>query len=328
MGWIKDKDNPIIQPVPGTWKEIDTTNPDLLLIENRYFLYYRGQGGDGHDRIGVMTIPKDKFNGKTWDDYSGNPIIDIGKPGSFDCRHVLDPGAVYVDGIVYLYYTAWDNDNPPYIGLATSTDGYKFSKHLSNPILKRCGGPEIVHKDGIFYLFYATDETIWDSGGLSIFLTTSEDGYNFSRSTCVLRPGKKDNWDSYSMSTPRIFSEDGIYYMVYAGSNIYRDYFYDFGVAVSKDLYNWEKYSGNPVFSRGEKGTWDEGAIWFGTVERVKDNYYMWYGGYGGGKSREKEYGEGASEQIGLARLKYMRNFIDSLQDKNGRQKIMAKLRR
>lgn len=192
MEWIKDdKNNPVIPVVPGTWKEVQTANPDLLRMRDNYFLYYRGQGKTHSDdrsaaRIGVMTISKDRFDGK--------------------------------------------------------------------------------------------------------------------------------RWDGYSLTTPRIFSEDGVYYMVYAGSNEYRDYLYNFGVAVSKDLHHWKKYSGNPVFSRGNKGEWDEGAIWFGTTEKINDTYYMWYEGYGGGKSRDKEYAEGGCSQIGLARLKCKGNFLNSLE--------------
>lgn len=69
---------------------------------------------------------------------------------------------------------------------------------------------------------------------------------------------------------------------------------------------NWEKYDQNPVFSRGDKGQWDEGAIWFPTVEKIGGIYFLWYEGYGGGKARTEPYGsylKGGKSQIGLATM-------------------------
>jgi hypothetical protein len=56
----------------------------------------------------------------------------------------------------------------------------------------------------------------------------------------------------------------------------------------------------------GPEGAWDEGAIWFGTLERVGDTYYLWYeGGGGGGELCRNQayggYGLTSRSQIGLA---------------------------
>ena len=93
---------------------------------------------------------------------------------------------------------------------------------------------------------------------------------------------------------------------MYCGSDRHDDYPFHAGLATSVDLVHWTKYSGNPVFSRGEKGDWDEGAIWFTTVEKINGTYYMWYEGYGGGTARVEAYGsylKGGKSQIGLATL-------------------------
>ena len=58
-------------------------------------------------------------------------------------------------------------------------------------------------------------------------------------------------------------------------------------------------YSKETKHERGEAGAWDEGGIWFGTVKQHEDMYYMWYEGYGGGKSRTEEYGKGGKSQMG-----------------------------
>jgi hypothetical protein len=145
-------------------------------------------------------------------------------------------------------------------------------------------------------------------GGFQIHHAVSEDGFRFhepSPAPC-LPAGPAGSWDSYTVETPRIFREGGLYYLLYCGSDKWKDYPANTGLAVSRDLASWKKYEGNPVFSRGEKGAWDEGAIWFTTVERIGGRYWLWYEGYGGGDSRDKEYDsylKGGKSQVGLATL-------------------------
>jgi predicted GH43/DUF377 family glycosyl hydrolase len=301
--WQRYKGNPIFPTISGTWMESQTANPDLLEMGDRYFMYFRGQQA-GHDRIGLATIPKNKFDGKTWN-ILPEPILDVGKPGDWDETHVLDPAAVVVDGKVYLYYSAVCPTCDRSICLATSEDGIDFQKYQKNPVLIG-GGPEIVSKDGIFYLFY------WKPGrsgqGFEIHLSTSRDGFNFKKNSKdpVLSVGETGTWDSHTVETPRIFLENGIYYMLYCGSDRYDDYPWHAGLATSHDLVKWKKYENNPVFSRGETDDWDEGAIWFTTVEKTDGIYYMWYEGYGGGTARWEPYGtylKGGKSQVGMATL-------------------------
>jgi hypothetical protein len=74
---------------------------------------------------------------------------------------------------------------------------------------------------------------------------------------------------------------------------------------------------GNPILERGRPGTWDEGALWFATVYKKDNFYYLWYEGTGAGMGvatpeaeaasrlcREEDYGgygKTSFSQIGLA---------------------------
>jgi hypothetical protein len=94
--------------------------------------------------------------------------------------------------------------------------------------------------------------------------------------------------------------------MVYCGSDRNKDYPFNAGLATSRDLVHWAKYPGNPIFSRGDESQWDEGAIWFTTVEKISGRYFMWYEGYGGGTARTEPYGsylKGGKSQVGMATL-------------------------
>lgn len=302
--WQRYKGNPIFPTLPNTWMESQTANPDLLDMGDKYFMYFRGQQ-HGHDRIGVATIEKELFDGKTWH-IRPEPVIDVGRPGDCDETHVIDPAAVLVQGQIFLYYSAVCPRCDRSVCLAVSEDGIHFKKYHKNPIVIG-GGSEIVFKDGNFYLYYWKPKKV--GAGFEVHLATSNDGYHFKEASSepVLPAGPKRSWDSHTAETPRIFKEGDLYYMVYCGSDRYDDYPWYAGLATSHDLIHWEKYPHNPIFSRGEAGEWDEGAIWFTTVEKINGIYYMWYEGYGGGKARWEPYGtylKGGKSQIGLATLK------------------------
>ncbi len=301
--WKRYKRNPVFPAVPGTWMESQTANPDLLLIGDTYYMYFRGQEG-GHDRIGLATIPVDKFDGVTWDIFP-EPVIDVGEKGEWDETHLLDPAAVLVDGMVYLYYSAVCPECDRSICLAVSNDGIHFTKYESNPMIVG-GGPEIVRKNGVFHLYFWREKI--SGKGFQLHLAVSDNGYDFKElhEDPVLPAGPDGAWDSHTAETPRIFEENDLYYMMYCGSDRNDDYPFHAGLATSRDLVNWEKYAGNPVFERGPEGTWDEGAIWFTTVEKVNGIYCLWYEGYGGGTSRTEPYGsylKGGKSQVGLATM-------------------------
>jgi predicted GH43/DUF377 family glycosyl hydrolase len=311
--WIRYEKNPVFPAIPGTWMESQTANPDILLFEDKYFMYFRGQQ-NGHDRIGVATVAHSLFDGKTWN-VNPEPVLDAGDSRDWDETHVLDPAAVLVNGRIFIYYSAVSPHCDRSVCLAVSSDGVHFKKFKDNPVVIG-GGPEIVYHNDLFYLYYWKQRS--GEKGFELHLSTSADGYRFDEYSDkpILPVGTMGSWDSVTVETPRIFKEDNVFYMMYCGSDRYEDYPWHAGLAYSHDLVCWEKYAGNPIFSRGPDGAWDEGAIWFTTVEKINGIYFMWYEGYGGGTARTEAYGtylEGGKSQIGLATLKADYFYVDPL---------------
>lgn len=301
--WNRYEGNPVFPAETGTWREAQAANPDLLLKGDTFFMYVRGQR-DGHDRIGVATVPQEDFDGVTWT-IDPEPVIDVGGPGSWDENHALDPAAILHEGKVFLYYTGSSPREDRAICLAVSDDGIRFVKYEHNPVAIG-GGPEVVYRDSTLYLFYWRQ--VPGKKGFQIHYAVSRDGYHYTEPQLsrALPVGPEGSWDSFTVETPRIFREGDLYYMVYCGSNRHKDYPFHAGLATSTDCVHWTKYPGNPIFSRGEEDAWDEGAIWFTTVEKIKGRYYMWYEGYGGGTARTEPYGsylKGGKSQVGMATL-------------------------
>ncbi|HPQ46678.1 MAG TPA: hypothetical protein PLP30_04855 [Clostridia bacterium] len=296
MKFMAYKGNPVIPRKEETFHSVHAANPDLLEFRGKLFLYFRGQGSELHDQMGVATVEPEKFNGVDWNFFKGNPIIKVSEDrNDFDCRHILDPGTVVLHDRVFLYYSGHSYDKPAAICLATSDDGFKFTKHDTNPIIEKAIAPEVVLKDGLVHLFYQRKN---EGGFFEFFCSTSVDGLNFVNERKVFSPtGKEGDFDSFSVSTCRIWEEDGWYYMIYGASDKFDDYPHAFGLARSFDLMEWERYLGGPVFSRGEAGTWDEGGVWFGSVYKHGKTRYLWYEGCGTGMGTMDEESRSLSDK-------------------------------
>lgn len=284
MRWEKHPDNPLesLGLKADSWRAEATMTTDVLPAQDDYLMYYVGKSG-GKDRLGVARCPKSEFDGVSWQDAPGNPLLTPGESGSFDSQHLVDPAAVRWQGSVLLYYSAL-GDGPDSIGLATSDDGLHFEKH-PDPVLVGRAPAVVVHGD-LIHLLYSKDNP---EGGYEFHLATSEDGIRFDERGAVFGPASS-GWDSLSVVTPRVLSESSIWILAYAGDAEEKDRPSGFGLAFSTDMRNWTRYPHNPVLEAGDSGAWDSRAIWFPEILSHDSKYYMWYEGY-----------DGHVSQVGLA---------------------------
>ena len=265
---------PSIGVAASTWREDASMTVDVVDRGDHWQIFYVGKKNK-KDGIGIATSPKEGFDGTCWTDDPRNPIIAPGKPGSFDSEHCVDPACLVWNSKFYLYYSAL-GDGPDSLGLAISDDGLNFVKEEKPVMVGRA--PEVVLKDGVIHMFYSMDNP---KGGYEFYLATSKDGKHFIEEGPIFIPSDK-GWDSKSLVTPRIFYENEVYVMAYAGDAEEKDYPTNFGFAFSKDLKKWKRYQDNPVFSSGAADSWESKAIWYPEILKVNDTYYMWYEGYNG----------------------------------------------
>lgn len=279
----KYENNPVVRRTPNTFYSKYAANPDILEFNNKLFFYFRGQDDNHHDQMGVSTCSLDNFNGVTWEYIKKEPILKVdSNPQAYDSNHILDPAAIVIDNKVYLYYSSHSLSMPHSVSLAISEDGINFKKYKNNPIIHNAVVPEVVIKDGVVYLFYQR----WTAGSKGVskfYVCTSTNGLDFdvNKEQVVLEPDET----CHSISTNRIFYEDNIYYGFFGKNERFKDYPESIGISRSYDLLNWET-SKDIVITRGKPGSWDEGGLWFATVYKHNDTYYLWYEGTGTGNKR------------------------------------------
>ena len=219
--WIKDKDNPIISPEPGTWKHDRCTSVTLAFKDGTCYFYHDGgfgswwNGVPGHSGIGLLTCPEESFDGKTFTPFLDNPVLTWGRYRDFDRVGLQSPRVLLIDGKFYLYYVGtsytdfvpgecplWTYD----IGLAISEDGINYDKVSHEPIVKRRPGhrhgtPTPFFRDGRWHLLTCAHDSRANDG-FAVHLTVSDDPTCFDArdSVQVFAPDGSGAWAGYSIA--------------------------------------------------------------------------------------------------------------------------------
>jgi predicted GH43/DUF377 family glycosyl hydrolase len=256
--WTKYPGNPILGPGPGAWEAQSVYVPTVLYDGVTYHMWYTGYDFSNTYRIGYAN----SSDGITWTKYSGNPILDIGSPGSWDDFRVHANSVLYIGTTYHMWYSASDGSTQR-IGYATSPDGITWTKHSANPILSP--GPPgswddvhvyypTVHYDDtkkIFHMWYIG----YDGVDLRIGYAISLDGiiWNKSATNPVLDIGPPGSWDDNYLYIPVVLYDGlklNMWYTGNDGSN--------FRIGYATYCYQSSGNLISGVFDSGSKGTiWD-----------------------------------------------------------------------
>jgi predicted GH43/DUF377 family glycosyl hydrolase len=234
--------------------------------------------------------------------YENNPILGPGEPGEWDDQAVITPFAYVNEGGIYLFYTGWSIDGKPKIGIATSADGYHFTRFEGNPVLTAgekgfeafgVGSPVVFKKDSVWIMYYNTGETATFGPMPNIGMATAKSltGPWERSNTLVLTRGHRSEWDGVFIFPNSILKmEDGSYRLYYTAGQRYPGPESHIGIATSKDGIKWTKYNdpatverpfadSDPVLIREHRKNAVVQYAWSACVSRNTEGYEMYYSG-------------------------------------------------
>ena len=121
---------------PAAWDSAQLFRPWVIYDGSSFTMWYAGEDSQGADRIGMAT----SNDGVSWTKYSGNPVLDLGPPGSWDGDSISDACVIKENGGYKMWYTgqtygATSADDVFKIGYATSPDGIHWTRDSGNPVL-------------------------------------------------------------------------------------------------------------------------------------------------------------------------------------------------
>jgi len=174
--WTMDPSNPVMSPgAGGEWDSVEVWSGPVVYDGSHFHMWYSGWNGS-KERIGYATSP----DGTSWTKHPGNPVIDVGPPGSWN-DYVVRSGAVIFDGASFkMWFTGWRSSLDGKVGYADSPDGINWTKR-PDPVLEPGGTsgnpwdtPMVFHPE---VEFDGSTHSMWYSGG---DWSTSYLGYGYS----------------------------------------------------------------------------------------------------------------------------------------------------
>jgi predicted GH43/DUF377 family glycosyl hydrolase len=202
-----------------------------------------------------------------------------GKQGDFDQRSVDDPIVFRAHGRFYMLYIGFDGVGYQ-TGLATSTDLVawsrvalvgprdssskytKFNLAISSILRDKHlrGSGEAIRVNGQYLAAWnAYPSAGYEEGAAVIGLARSTDLLRWTLTEPILKPEEGAAWEHGGLYRPDLLLHRGTYYLYYNAKtdNLPKSegggWHEQTGVATSRDLLRWTRYSGNPVLRNGPR---------------------------------------------------------------------------
>ena len=273
--WIDYAVNPIIVSSNNYFDYYGVTQPQILIDNGIYRMYYFGISNSAH-KYGLYAESNDGIH---WNSPYQNPILEPGSVGSWD-SWAVHPGAVIKDddSTYKMYYYGYSDQFGSWsIGLGTSIDGINCVKY-PQPILYGTTGWEYQigsasddKKNGVYYIYYCGRY----APDYRIGLATSTDGINFTKFSGNPIIKNTVSWEGTGVIYPAVIYDNSVFKMIYvnaSGSG--------FGMATSSDGFNWTKSGNNPFFTnQNTSNNWAITKIAFPHWLRLQNETRIYYSG-------------------------------------------------
>jgi hypothetical protein len=194
--WTMDPGNPCLtRGAPGEWDASGLLGVGAIYDDGTFHMWYSG-GFPGIERAGYATSP----DGSVWIKDPGNPVVDVGPPGSPDDQ-VVRPHTVLVEGggLRMLYTCRMSTSQYSRICTAESLDGIVWTKH-PQPVLQATQGwetgtcaPYVIADGSTYHMWYVGTQPPNFLGG-SIGYACSGDGihwYRYPGNPVLARPAEE-----------------------------------------------------------------------------------------------------------------------------------------
>lgn len=228
------------------------------------------------------------------------PMMLLGRPGTFDDSGITPVSILRRDNYAWMYYVGWKRRRygvtiEPSIGLARlEADGDRLARVFEGPILGQdinhplmTAAPFVLYDEGRFKMWYCSG-TEWrmTSGGpepiYTVFYAESNDGINW---VPYAKPVINYKYDGEVISAPWVLKIGDRYRMWYSsrGHKTKEEKNYTIGYAESGDGVVWERLDELAGISRSEAG-WDSEMVCYPSFFFLGSKAYMLYSGNGVGR--------------------------------------------
>lgn len=305
--WVRDANNPILAPRPGQFDATRCMNPWVVRVGEQYRLYYSGGDRSGAQRLAVATA--DVSDLSDWK--RSEPLLDTGGAGQFDARWCVLPHVVRMPDRWHMYYTGNAGRGSglsafPGIGLAISSEGDRWKRYQSDPVLAAsgqqgdpdaigiAGGSVIDMSDGDspeYWFYYTGCPTVGKPHHLNqqktICLAVSTDGIQWHKRGAVMLRDPDRDYENIGVAGPVVHREaDGTFRMWYSAIGSRWGY-YCICYAESRDGIHWSRgaRSGENLQLAPDGDGWEQQMVEYPSVIREGDHLRLFYCGNGYGRT-------------------------------------------
>jgi predicted GH43/DUF377 family glycosyl hydrolase len=293
MQWVKKG---LIYGPDGSssWARHSALTPTPIQLEAGAIRVYAGfRDSMGVSRIGYVDVAADDPSNVL--KVSPRPVLDIGRPGTFDDNGVILGDVIRIDDTVRMYYVGFQQVQKvkflAFSGVAVSRDhGESFERLTAAPVLDRDGESlfiraihSVLVEDGVWKVWYASGSSWEMISGIPypryhIHYTESPDGLSFHQpgKLCIDVEGSE-----YRIGRPRVTKRDGIYQMYFTKGDTAGHYFP--GYAESSDGVHWVRKDDQIGLTLSTSG-WDSRTLCYPALIPVHGRTYMFYNGNDMGK--------------------------------------------
>jgi len=282
-----------------SWIKSHAMLPTPLLLSDRIRVYFTGRDKHGHSRFSFVDLKREDPAEILF--MHDQPLLAVGKPGTFDDSGTLCTCVVKNKKNIYLYYNGynirvvvpWSNA----VGLAVSTDGgVTFERMFEGPIVDRnpkepyfAISPSILREKRLWHMWY-TAGTGWITTNdipeplYVVKYANSSDGIEWRRDNITCIPPLTIH---EANARPAVIKEDGRYKMwfCYRGSQDFRDGSdsYRIGYAEADNPVGWLRDDTKAGIAVSAEG-WDSKMQAYPAIVTVDNKKYMFYNGNGFGE--------------------------------------------